>query len=160
TWAPGNQPLPPGLGLNAAGVISGTPTLAGVFSFIVQVGDSHSPQQFASRSVTIRVGNPLQVNPITLPAGQVGSNYNAQLASTGGITPVTWGLASGSGPLPGGMGISTAGLISGIPSATGTFNFTVQATDSSSPAQTATRNLSIVVTQSVSFVTTTLPDGV
>lgn len=42
SWAlaAGSGPLPPGLNLSAAGVVSGTPTQAGTFNFTVRVTDS------------------------------------------------------------------------------------------------------------------------
>ena len=58
TWslAPGSGPLPTGLNLSSAGVISGTPTAPGTFSFVVQVTDSGSPAQLASKPFTLTVG--------------------------------------------------------------------------------------------------------
>ena len=52
----GSQPLPPGIGLSAAGVLSGTPTASGTYPFTVQVVDSASPQQTATASLSITVG--------------------------------------------------------------------------------------------------------
>ncbi len=52
--------LPPGLGLNAAGLISGAPTLGGLFSFAVQVTDM-SPLPFSSQSqydLTVIINTP------------------------------------------------------------------------------------------------------
>jgi hypothetical protein len=52
TTAPGT--LPPGLTLNnAAGVISGTPTVEGMSTFTIQVTDSDSPPTTASREFSI-----------------------------------------------------------------------------------------------------------
>src|SRR5207249_24946 len=43
TLAPGSGPLPDGLSLSSSGVISGTPTTNGTFSFALRVTDSESP---------------------------------------------------------------------------------------------------------------------
>jgi uncharacterized repeat protein (TIGR03803 family)/probable HAF family extracellular repeat protein len=51
--APGSQPLPPGLSVDASGLILGTPTLAGTFSIVVQATDGASAT--ATRGLTVRV---------------------------------------------------------------------------------------------------------
>lgn len=61
--------LPPGLSLSSAGVISGTPTTTGVFTFGVQVTDSSSPQQTAQGSLSITV------NPSNAGNSQLSGNY-------------------------------------------------------------------------------------
>ena len=55
---PGQSPtgsLPTGLLLSTSGVISGTPTVAGTFSFSVKVTDSGSPVQTATQAVSISI---------------------------------------------------------------------------------------------------------
>jgi hypothetical protein len=55
-WSIAGGTLPPGLVLNAStGIISGTPTTVGNFSFTVQVTDSDNPQQTASKDLSISV---------------------------------------------------------------------------------------------------------
>ena len=72
------------------------------------------------------------------------------MTASGGTTPYTWSIASGS--LPAGLSLNTStGVISGTPTATGTFSFTAQVTDSSNPRQTATKTLSITVSSQASF---------
>jgi hypothetical protein len=149
TWSLASGTLPAGLTISPAGVISGTPTTAGNSSFVVQVQDTGTPQQTKTQSLSIRMAAPLVTTITTLPPANVGVPYNQTLTSTGGIAPLTWSLAPGSGPLPTGLNLSSAGQISGTPTAVGTFTFTVQLSDSSSPAQSATRTFSIAVTVAV-----------
>jgi hypothetical protein len=55
--ASSSGPLPIGLTLSPAGVLSGTPTAIGTFSFTVQVADSGAPQQIATKLLSITVAN-------------------------------------------------------------------------------------------------------
>lgn len=65
----------------------------------------------------------------TSPLGiaTAGSAFSRQLLASGGATPYSWSLVSGS--LPDGLNLLPNGLISGTPSATGTSNFTVKVAD-------------------------------
>src|SRR6266404_4907870 len=81
------------------------------------------------------------VSTSPLGTGTVGSVFSRQLIASGGTTPYTWSLVSGS--LPDGIVLNSAGLIGGTPTATGTFDFTVKVTDAQS--STAQKALSITV---------------
>jgi hypothetical protein len=59
--------------------------------------------------------------------GTAGSPFSRQLLASGGVSPYTWSLGSGS--LPEGLNLSTNGIISGTPATTGTSNFTVKVAD-------------------------------
>ncbi len=156
TWSLSSGTLPAGLTLSAStGQISGTPTAAGTSTFTVQVKDSSSPQQTATKSLSITVAaavTPVTISTSSVPSGQVGTAYSATLAAGGGTTPYSWGISSGA--LPGGVTLSTAGTISGTPTASGSFSFTVKVTDSTTPtAQTATKSFTISVAAAVTPVT-------
>jgi putative Ig domain-containing protein/uncharacterized protein DUF11 len=144
SWSQVAGQLPPGLTLSAAGVVSGTPTQSGTFTFVPRVTDSESPPQSDTQSVTITVNPaaPLAVTTASLPAATAGTAYSQALSATGGTTPYTWSL---SGTLPAGLTLSTGGTISGTPKTAGTSTFTVKVSDAENPAQTATRQLSITV---------------
>ena len=88
--------------------------------------------------------SPVAVVTTSVAPATVGTTYSASLSASGGTTPYTWSLASGT--LPTGLTLSPGGTISGAPTAAGTSNFTVSVSDSSSPAKTAARALSITVT--------------
>jgi Bacterial Ig-like domain (group 3)/FG-GAP-like repeat/Putative Ig domain/FG-GAP repeat len=154
-----SNPLPTGLTLNGDGSITGKATGApGTSSFSVQVRDSANAIATAGLSITV-IGS-VQITTTSLPAGVVGNSYSANLSATGGVSPYTFSIVSGSLPI----GISLAGgVFSGVPAlstAGQTFSFTVQAQDSNTPADTATANLSITVTAALSITTTSLPNGV
>jgi len=145
SWTLLSGSLPSGLTLSAAGVISGTPAqvnLAGN-TLTVQVLDSGSPAQIASLTFTIRIATALAIttSPGALPDAVIGVPYSFTFQSNGGITPISWALATGQ--LPGGLTLSSNGTLSGTPTATGSFAFTVQAGDASSPSQTITINVAI-----------------
>jgi hypothetical protein len=88
-------------------------------------------------------GLPPVISTITLPSGAIAVPYSATLAASGGTSPYTWTIASGSNPVPPGLALSAGGTISGTPTASGNFGFTVVVTDSAS--HTAGRNLSILI---------------
>src|SRR6266849_6223589 len=89
----------------------------------------------------------LAIMTSSLPAGQTGAAYQGALAASGGSTPFTWSLSTGT--LPTGLSLSaSSGAISGTPSATGQATFTVSVTDNSSPPQTTTKSLTLTVSAS------------
>jgi len=123
--------LPAGLTLSPAGVLSGTPTQIGSFSFTVRATDSTTgagPYAGAA-SVTLTVsGATIAVTPTTLPSVLEGSNFSQTFSAAGGVGPYSYAVTSGA--LPGGMALSSGGVLSGQPAADGAYGFTVTATDS------------------------------
>ena len=162
TWKVTGGALPPGLTLSAGtslspgGVLSGTPTVAGSYTFTVQVTDAASPPDVASRSLTLVIA-PMTVATSSLPNAPVGRSYSAKLVTSGGKSTFTWSLSSGA--LPAGLKLSTAGALTGAPTAVGTSTFTVSVHDASKPANTASRTLTITVTP-MQITTASLPAGV
>jgi hypothetical protein len=141
TWsmADGSDPLPDGMTLSAGGTVSGTPTKAGTFNFTVKATNAAGDDTQALSIVISAAPIAPTVTTTTLPGGTVGVAYSQTLAATGD-TPITWSMADGSDPLPGGLTLSTGGVISGTPTEAGTFTFTVEATNA---AGSDTQELSI-----------------
>jgi hypothetical protein len=140
TWAASSGSLPPGLTLNSAGVITGTPTLLGTYNFVLQVSDSASPPVVVSQSFTLNVTpTPLSVFGNLLSPAPANVLYHSQIPISGGTPPYSFSISSG--VLPPGITLdSTTGSIDGTPTQIGTFNFTATGIDSSQPPQTANAN--------------------
>jgi len=69
----------------------------------------------------------MTLEPSSLPNGQVGSPYSAQLSTTGAVAPVTYAVTAGD--LPDGVTLNgSTGAISGTASGAGTFIFVITAT--------------------------------
>ena len=163
TWAvAAGSSLPSGLSFNVStGVLSGTPTGSGLFSFKLRVNDSSSPTQYAFSKFRLNVSSPLQVSSPGLPSGTVGVAYFTQLSANGGNAPYSW---TTSGSLPAGLALSAAGILSGTPQTSGTANFAVTVTDGTKTptAASATQNLSMIISPAGTLTVTTssLPGGV
>jgi hypothetical protein len=144
TWSLFGGSLPPGFTLSGAGVISGTPTRNGDFSFTVRVTDSAAIPASVTQALAMTVALPLSIVTDTLPNGGVQATYPAQtLATAGGKAPYVWAVSSGS--LPNGLALSAAGVISGTATASGPYSFAVTVTDSANPAQATSKTLSILI---------------
>ena len=148
TWSVSSGTLPAGLTLNASsGAISGTPTTAGTSSFTVQVRDSAATPATATKALTLTVAAaPVQLTVTTasLAGGTAGTSYSATVQASGGTTPYTWSVSSGT--LPAGLVLNaSSGAISGTPTTAGTSNFTVQVRDSAATPATATKALTLTV---------------
>jgi len=155
TWSRTSGSLPNGLSLAAStGVISGTPSATGSFSFTLQLTDSAGRTDTKSLSITVLA--PPSITTTSMTAGSTGTAYSHTLAATSGTAPYTWSISAGS--LPAGLTLDgSTGVISGIPTATGNTSFTAKVTDSA--GLTATRSLTISVTAPVTVTTATLPAG-
>jgi hypothetical protein len=132
--------------LSAGGILSGTPTSSGAFSFTAQVTDLATPTEVGHVIATITIIDPVVVTTAALPNTSPGVFYNSAVAVTGGTAPYSWKVTQGS--LPAGLTLNgTTGVISGVTTDLGSSSFTVQVSDSQTPA----------VSQSVSLGITAAP---
>ena len=159
TWTINSGVLPPGLGIDAStGLISGTPTAAGSFTFEVMakmVADTRSD----TKALGIVVRNPLTIagsDPFSVArraVGEVSAQFDATLVAAGGSESYTW---TTTGSLPPGL-LFENGTISGTPTTAGIYVFTVTVTDTE--GRVATYPSRIVVAAKLSISTLVLKPG-
>ena len=130
TWQIISGSLPPGMNpLSSAGLISGTPTSTGTYTFEANVTDSNSPAQAESINLSLTVdatAGTLAINNTSLPDGTVNAPYSALLTANGGLPPYTWTKVFG----PPGLNLDAGtGLLTGVPCCAGVSSFTFQVTD-------------------------------
>ena len=151
--------LPAGLTLSSSGVLSGTPTVGGSFSFTVSATDSSTGAgpYTAGQSYTLTVTTAtITLSPTSLPAAQVGASYSQTITASGGVSPYTYTVTAGS--LPAGVTLSSSGTVSGTPTAGGAFSFTATAKDSNNV--TGSQNYTLTVSApTISFSPATLPSA-
>jgi len=145
-----NAALPPGLSLARNGVLSGTPTRAGNWSFWLELSDEDPPSALwcvpekSEREFSLRVD---------APSAAVGTRYAVRVGAAGD-GPQTWSL--GSGRLPPGLALNAAnGTITGTPLLPGAFPFKLSATDNK--GRTVPVELTIVVAPKLVIASTRLP---
>jgi hypothetical protein len=119
--------LPAGVSL-AGGVLSGTPTQRGGYSFSVRSTDAAAA--FTAKGYTGSVQNPSLT--LTSNAGTAirGAAFSQTLTTSGGVAPYSYLLETGS--LPAGISISSGGVVSGTTNASpGNYPVTLRVTDAS-----------------------------
>ncbi len=111
-WSIISGSLPTGLELNpCSGVISGTPTTNGVYTFTIKATDQNGGHQ--QKELSICVVEITTTDP--LPPAQIGTAYSTTLNQEPGSAPTeVWTLISG--PMPAGLSLNAGtGEISGTP---------------------------------------------
>ncbi len=129
TYAITSGALPAGVTLSAGGLLSGTPTAGGSFTFTVTATDHNG--NTGAQAYTWTVNAPTIT--ITPAAGTLSATKNVAYSQTftasGGTPTYTW-LETGA--LPTGITFNTAtATLSGTTAQTGSFPITIKATDSS-----------------------------
>lgn len=157
--------MPPGLTFtngNAVGLIQGTPSTPGSYSFTVQVTDSFTPAFKISQTFTMNVLNGLVLPITTLPDAVQNLSYTEYLQPAGGTPPYLFVLGPNSSMPPGMLLDTTNGKVYGTPT-TVTAPFydplLVTISDSASPPATISSFVTITVQPPLSFRATTLPDS-
>jgi hypothetical protein len=152
SWTLVRGTLPPGLALLTNGVLSGTPTTAGTFTFDVRVTSSGKKR---TKRLTVTVIPRLATVSGASVVGVVGTAYRDSVSASGGVGGYVWDVSAGQ--LPAGLTLSSAGVVTGTPTAAGTASATVRVT---SGIQSATRELTITVVGVLDVTTTTLAEAV
>jgi hypothetical protein len=148
SWTLAGGTLPTGLTLGANGVISGTPTQSGLFTFTVQANASGAN---GTKQLTLFVLAPLAIQTLadkTPPATGltakrlVGAALATGVKAVGGRPPYTF---TAEGTLPPGLTLDSAtGKITGAGTTAGRYPFTVTVTDGTGTKASVEWNITIL----------------
>jgi hypothetical protein len=130
-----------------SGTISGIPTSIGALSsktYTATIRVTDAGGATVQKDISITVYKPITITPPTLTYGVVLSPITSvTIAATGGNSPYTWAVTSGS--LPSGLLLNAAsGTISGIPATAGSYTFSITATDADQRTATISLTMSIL----------------
>jgi hypothetical protein len=156
-WTVTSGTLPAGLTLNASsGIISGTPTTSNGTGVNVTIRTTDANGCQGSSVVALKICPVITQSPATLATPVIGVAYSQSITPSGGLTPYTFTLASGT--LPSGMTLSSSGTISGTSTSVSSTTFTIKATASDGCSGTAAYTLTPVCpTLNLSPTAATLP---
>jgi hypothetical protein len=142
--ASGSTPLPPGIVLSALGVISGTPNIAGTFSFTVQVTDTTGA--IGTQLFGIAITSPPGAPTCQPPNIQVNSNTSPlSVTATSNCTDATGSIAGTTVDWGDGTALSSGTPASHTYTSAGTFSVTVTATDTNGLSATASGSVTVTV---------------
>jgi large repetitive protein len=154
TWSLAGGSLPPGISLASSGLLAGTPTTVGAWTFTVLAKDGIRQD---TTQYTLTVLEQLVASPGTLQRAEVGRAFAYTPSAHGGLAPYTWSVASGA--LPTGLALDAAtGAIRGKPLAAGAFPVQLQVKDAA--GLTANVAVALAVARKVAITSTALRTGV
>lgn len=154
TWSISAGSLPTGLSLNAStGKLSGTPSVAGNYSFTVKAADSTAAFGTFAETVNIATAVTLAGTLTNKATLTVAYSSNAVTASNG-TTPYTYSIVSGTPP---GLSInSSTGALTGTPTTTGSYSPVIRVTDARGSVANSTQAVTVAAFPTLSG---TLPGG-
>lgn len=137
SWSIESGSLPPGLTLidsSYMATLERIPTMAGTYTFAIEVTDTDSPAGSAVKTFTVPVYEDFRINTTSFPSAVRGEDYSEYIDASGGKAGYTYRIVDGK--LPFGLKLnSTIGLISGAAKLVGAVSstFTLRVIDSGSP---------------------------
>lgn len=152
TWSVSAGALPTGLTLSSDGVLAGTPSTGGPFTFTAQVQDSGGAT--ATKQFSFNVAS-FAITTTGVPGGFIGIPYSFVLEAAGG-SGYSWSITSGS--LPPGLTLAgSTGVISGTPTTAATSTFTVKV--DASGGKTASKTFSTTIETAADWPQARRDDG-
>jgi Putative Ig domain len=154
TWSIQSGSLPTGVTLSTAGLLSGTPTTEGSYTFVVK---AQAGNIVDTETETLTVRQPVVVTSPFAP-GQVAPRlevdvpFTASQSATGGSGTFAWTLAGGT--VPPGLELKPDGSLSGTPTEPGQYTFAVKVADTE--GRVTTLNATLVVAAKLGIATVTL----
>ncbi len=155
-WSIISGSLPPGLTLYSSGLISGSPSGSGLYSFRVQAEQVDFIPGTADLTINVGGGGGISITTTSLPAGTVGVPYQGLLQATGGLPPYAFQIISGR---PEWLTLDSSGNLSGTPDQQGSHQLTISVFDSNSADASATLSLEVQEPQTLS-IAGEIPAGV
>jgi hypothetical protein len=138
----------------SGGILSGTPTSEGTFTFTIRATEAYGG--IAERSFTVAINGAPAIAPPSLPGGVVGVSYS-QLLTLSGVFSTAPAFQLESGSLPPGLSLATSGAITGTPTTQGSYSFTVRGGVQNTVYR---RDYTIVIAGTLTFLTPAdLPQG-
>lgn len=145
-WTVVSGTLPDGISVSSTGLVSGTPTKAGAFSFRVQATGSNNTDTkdlsifvLAPLDLTLAGGVPPKAEPVPLN-GKVNTPFTWDVDAVGGKPGYTFSSTT----LPVGLTLDPAtGTVSGTPTVAGVTQLTMTVTDSTGAKDTLRASLNV-----------------
>jgi hypothetical protein len=150
SWSIQSGSLPPGVTLSSDGVLSGTPSSEGSFTFVVRATGGGGSVDTETETLVVR--QPVVATSSIHGTGaraEVGIPFTATQTATGGNGAFTWTLASGE--LPAGLALAADGTLSGTPTVPGRSSFALRVTDGE--GRVVTVNATLVVSAKLALKT-------
>lgn len=100
-WTFDRGTLPPGLSISTMGLISGTPSEAGSYTFVVAARDSspgNPARDVNTFEIVVADNGGLTISTPNLPDAIVNQSYEALIEVMGGTAPYTWTIPEGRVP--------------------------------------------------------------
>lgn len=117
----------------------------GTYYFAVSAFDAQANESGYSNEVTTAIYAALTLTGPSVTNGIGGVAFSAAMTASGGKTPYTYSITTGT--LPNGLTLNAStGMITGTPTKAGAFPFTVRVTDSAAPtAASVSQNCTITI---------------
>ena len=153
-WSIVSGSLPAGVTLAPNGVLSGTPTAEGTYTFQVRATGGGGVTDTETETLTVR--QPLALSSALAAAkAEVGIAVNIAQSAAGGSGTYTWAVTKGA--LPSGVTLNPDGTITGTPGIAGRYPLTVTVTDSEQRAKSI--DVTLVVKAKLGLKTIKLKAG-
>jgi len=154
TWSIASGSLPPGVNFSSSGLLSGTPTAEGSFTFVVKAAGGGTATDTETETLVVR-------QPVTLTTAlgaakaEVGMPFSSLQSAGGGSGTYTWSVSKGA--LPAGVTLANDGTVSGTPILAGRYAFALTVTDNESRSTSV--DVTLVVKAKLAFKTLKLKNA-